>query len=342
MKLIVQKIIKETQDAVTISFKNGGLFKKVKYKPGQFLTLHFSIKGATHKRAYSFSSNPYLDKDLRVTIKRVEKGLVSNYVHDGLKVGDALEIDKPSGSFYIEPQKNQQKQYVLFAGGSGITPIFSIINSVLTKEPNSKILLVYANQNFDAIIFKKEIELLEESYPDKLAVAHILTTNNQVDAKYYSGLATNEIITTILKKYNLSFDNHVYMICGPFGYMESIKAILNENGVERNQIKVELFKSPKVKITGKDLISKVEIKHDGASHKIEIPGNKSILQGAMSNNVVLPYSCRSGMCASCKATCISGDIKMTEGHFLEQKEVDEGKILTCISYPESEHVVIAY
>jgi len=342
MKLIVQDIIKETQDAVTVSFKNGGLFNKVKYKPGQFLTLHFPVNGEVHKRAYSFSSNPYLDKDLRVTIKRVEKGLVSNYVHDHLKVGDALEIDKPTGSFYIEPQKSEQKQYVLFAGGSGITPMFSIIKSVLYKEPNSKILLIYANQNFESIIFKKEIAILEEKYPSKLSVAHILTTNNQIASKYYSGLATNELITAVFKQHQLNFDKHVYMICGPFGYMESIKAILNTNGIERNQIKVELFKSPQVKIIGKDLISKVEIKYNGTTHTIKVQGNKSILQGAMANNVVLPYSCRSGMCASCKATCVSGDIKMTEGHFLEQKEVDEGKILTCISYPESEHVVIAY
>ncbi len=342
MKLIVKDIIKETQDAVTVSFKNNSLFKKVRYKPGQFLTLHFPINNEVHKRAYSFSSNPYLDKDLRVTIKRVEKGLVSNYVHDYLKIGDALEIDKPTGSFYIEPKKSNTKQYVLFAGGSGITPIYSIINSILSNEPSSDILLIYANQNFDSIIFRSEIEELEKKYPIKFSVAHILSENNQNLSKYYSGLATGDLIANIFKKHNLLFSDHTYMICGPFGYMESIKNILAEKGIERSKIKVELFKSPQVKITGKDLISKVEIKHDGTTHEIEIAGNKSILQGAMANNVALPYSCRSGMCASCKATCVSGDIKMTEGHFLEQKEVDEGKILTCISYPESEHVVIAY
>jgi len=342
MKLTVQKITKETKDAVTVSFKNGGLFNKIKYKPGQFLTLHVPINNAIHKRAYSFSSNPFLDKDLRVTIKRVEKGLVSNYVHDKLKVGDVLEIDKPSGSFYIEPQKKEQKQYVLFAGGSGITPIYSIATTILTKEPNSKILLVYANQDFDSIIFYKEIETLEQKFPDTFSVAHILSNNNQISPKYHAGLATSDLINSIFKNNNLPFGDHTYMICGPFGYMEIVKAILAEKGIERHQIKVELFKSPQVKIAAKDLVSTVAIKFEGVTHEIKIPRNKSILQSAMANNIALPYSCRSGMCSTCKATCISGDITMTEGHFMEQKEIDEGKILTCISYPTSDKVIISF
>jgi len=140
MKLLVKEIVKETNDAVSICFKNGNVFKKLKYKPGQFLTIHVPIDKVVHKRAYSFSSNPYTDKDLKITIKRVEKGLVSNFVHDYLKTGDKLEVDDPAGSFYVEPTSNVKKQYVLFAGGSGVTPMFSIVKSVLTQR---KILRYY-------------------------------------------------------------------------------------------------------------------------------------------------------------------------------------------------------
>lgn len=197
MKLQIKNIIKETEDALSLSFKNGNFFNKVSYKPGQFLTIHVPIDGVVHKRAYSFSSNPYTDKDLKITIKKVDKGLVSNYIHGHVKIGDKLETDKPAGSFYIEPDKNAKKQYVFFAGGSGITPIYSIVESVLTNEPNSKILLVYANQTLSSVIFQKEIKALESKFPDNFSVEHIITYIKKNEANYHSGLATKELIDTI-------------------------------------------------------------------------------------------------------------------------------------------------
>lgn len=341
MKLRVKEIIKETDDAVSICFKNGNFFKKLKYKPGQFLTIHVPIEKTVHKRAYSFSSNPYTDKDLKITIKRVEKGLVSNYVHDHLKTGDALTVDDPAGSFYIEPQKQASKQYVLFAGGSGITPMFSIVKSVLTEEINSKVLLIYANQNNESIIFHDEIKALEQSHSDKFKAEHILSYNTEEEkTNYHSGLATKKLIDGILEKHELSYGNHTYMICGPFGYMEKIKEILKAGGVTREQIKLEVFKSPVVKVSGKNLLSDVVLKHKGKTHDLKVKGNVSILKQAMSDNVVIPYSCRSGMCSTCKAKCIEGEIKMTDGHLLSDSEVASGSILTCISYPVSDKVVI--
>ncbi|WNH12745.1 2Fe-2S iron-sulfur cluster-binding protein [Thalassobellus suaedae] len=340
MKLLVKDIIRETHDALSVCFKNGGFFNKVSYKPGQFLTIHVPINGEIHKRAYSFSSCPKTDKDLKITIKRVDKGLVSNYVHDYLKAGDKLEVDKPMGSFFIEPKKDNVKTYVLFAGGSGVTPIFSIIKSVLATETHSKIILIYANQNIDSIIFHKDISILLEQYPNQFSVEHILSALNEENDNYHSGLLSEDLLTKIFTKHNLKFEDHTYMICGPFGYMEKAKELLKLNGISREKIKIEVFKAPIIKLSGKDLISNVTIKTNGKVHDIKVRGDKSILQQAMSDNIPLPYSCRSGMCSTCKATCISGDIKMIEGHFLDEKEVSNGKILTCVSYPESESVVI--
>ncbi|WP_406683495.1 ferredoxin--NADP reductase [Seonamhaeicola sp. MEBiC1930] len=340
MKLEIKDIIKETEDAVSVSFKNGNFFKKLKYKPGQFLTIKVPIEGVVYKRAYSFSSNPFTDKDLKITIKRVEKGLVSNYVHDFIKVGDKLEVDNPAGSFHINPNKSSQKQYVLFAGGSGVTPMFSIIKSVLTEEKASKILLVYANQNLDSIIFHDELKSLEQAYPEKFAVEHILSKCENCNDNYHSGLVTHELMNTIFSKHNLAYDDHAYMICGPFGYMEKIKEILKDNGIGREKIKLEVFKAPEVKVSGKELMSNVMLKYKGEKHMLKVRGDKTILNQAMSNNIVIPYSCRSGMCSSCKAKCVEGEVKMTDGHFLTDEDVESGSILTCITYPLTEEVVI--
>ncbi|MEM9001713.1 MAG: ferredoxin--NADP reductase [Bacteroidota bacterium] len=343
MKLQVKNIIKETDNAVSVSFKNGSLFKKLSYKPGQFLTINVPISGKVHKRAYSFSSSPFEDKDLKITVKRVEKGLVSNYVNDELEIGDKIEVDRPTGSFFVEPNESAAKQYIFFAGGSGITPIYSIIKSVLTKEPKSRILLVYANQNYSSIIFLKDLEKLVEQYGAVFSIEHILSSNDRSEGNFHSGLATEALITKLFKKHGLEFSNDsVYMICGPLGYMEVVKEVLRFKEIKSSQIKVEVFSSPKVKLTGKNLISDVEIQYNGETHKIKVAGNESILKVAMRNNIVLPYACRAGMCVSCKASCVSGEVKMIEGHFLEQEEVDMGNILTCVSYPTTENVVIAY
>jgi ring-1,2-phenylacetyl-CoA epoxidase subunit PaaE len=219
--------------------------------------------------------------------------------------------------------------------------MFSIVKSVLTEEPNSKVLLIYANQNVSSIIFYDEIKALEEAYPNTFAVAYILSHNAEtVKANHHSGLATKILIDKVLEQHGLTYDAHVYMICGPFGYMEKVKEILKANGVTRRQIKLEVFKSPVVKVSGKNLLSDVTLKVKGKSHEIKVRGNTSILKQAMSDNIVIPYSCRSGMCSTCKAKCVEGDIKMTEGHLLPEHEVSEGAILTCISYPVSEKVVI--
>ncbi|MBU3821637.1 ferredoxin--NADP reductase [Flavobacteriaceae bacterium XHP0103] len=340
MKLKVKNIVKETDDALTICFKNGSIFGKLSYKPGQFLTIHVPINGQVHKRAYSFSSSPLVDKDLKITVKRVENGLVSNYLHDTIKVGDRFEVDKPMGSFMVQPDKNNTNTYILFAGGSGITPIFSIIQSVLTSEPNSKILLIYANQSLGSIIFNAELKQLEKEYSKGFFVEHIVSALLNEDHNYHSGLITQTLLSQIFLKHEIAFEDHKYMICGPFGYMEKVKELLAANGITREKIMIEVFKMPQVKLIGKDLLSDVIINTNGQSYKIKVRGDKSILQQAMSDNIALPYSCRSGMCSTCKATCVSGKVKMIDGHFLDEKEVIEGKILTCVSYPESENIVI--
>ena len=339
MRLTVTNIIQETDQAVTVCFKNNRFFKKITYKPGQFLTLKIPIKGIVQKRAYSFSSSPYTDKDLRITVKKVEKGLVSNFINTEIKTGEKISFEKPMGSFFIEPDKKTSRQYALFAAGSGVTPIYSILKSVLNKEPDSKVIMIYANVDSKNIIFSKELKELENKHKNRFKLEHILSNNT--NSNYYSGFITQEIVEKIFKKHLISFKSeHKYMICGPAGYMKNTKEILKSNGIAPNNILIEAFKPPKLKIDRNNLVSKVKLIHKGTTHTIHVPGNKTILQQAMTENIVLPYSCRSGMCSSCKAECSTGKISLMKGHLLPENEVAEGKILTCVAYPESEEITI--
>ena len=340
MKLVVKDIKRETKEAVSISFKNGNLFKKIKYKPGQFMSIYVPVNGKTEKRMYSFSSNPYTDKDLKITVKEVFNGLVSSYLCNNVKVGDSFDIEDPQGSFFVEPQNKVAQQYVLFAGGSGITPIFSIIKSVLTHEPESKIVLIYANKNQDSIIFHEEIKQIAQEYPNAFQVEHILSEETVAADNYHTGLANLDLYQSIFDQHQLGFNHNKYMICGPFGFMEKTKEILLSKDVKRNEIIIEVFKTPEIKTLGKEQESEVTLKFNGQTHQLKVLSNQTILKVAMANNIALPYSCRSGMCSTCKASCTEGEIQMTEGHFLPENEVDGGKILTCISYPKTPTVTI--
>lgn len=338
MKLKVQEIIRETPDAVTVCFKNGNLFRKIKYFPGQFIMLDFTIGKDTVKRAYSFSSSPDTEKDLRITVKKVKGGYVSNYINNMLKVGDKVKVDIAMGSFYVKPNNNNKTQYVLFGAGSGITPVFSIAKSVLLKEPNSKILLVYANQNKENIIFFNEINQLTKNYPNNFSIEHVLAENENTE--YHNGFLTTEVLETIFLKHELAFEPHKYMMCGPSGFMDNTLKLLKGKGIERNQVMLEAFKAPAVKINRQNLISNVTLKYKDEVYELEVPGDKTILQQAMNNNIPLPYSCRSGMCSTCQGTCIDGEVTMSKGHILSDQDVNSGKVLTCVTYPNSEKVTI--
>ncbi|MGY3794213.1 2Fe-2S iron-sulfur cluster-binding protein [Aquimarina sp. 433] len=343
MQLTVKEIIHETDDAVSVILNKGGFFNKIKYKSGQFLTVKIPIKNKIEKRAYSFSSSPFTDKFLRITVKKVQKGLVSNYICEQLSAGQKIEIEKPAGSFFIEPDKNAKHHYVFFAGGSGITPIFSIIKTVIEKEPLSNILLIYANKNEESIIFKKALEDLSENHPKRLKIEHILEKSTSDQPNYHQDLLNEELITEIIHNHDLTYNLGKYMMCGPQGFMDKAKEILAQHGIQRNQIKLEAFNANFITSSNaKDLISNVIIYDEKKKHEISVAGDKTILQAALSENILLPYSCRSGMCSSCKAKCIKGEVKMIDGHLLSDEEVANGDILTCISFPKSNNVSISF
>ena len=340
MNIKIEKIVKETDEAVSVYFNNPGFFQKLKYKPGQFLTISIPINGITEKRAYSFSSSPNADKMHSITVKKVKNGLVSNYINNELKEGDSIQVEKPTGGFFVEPNKSQKRKFVMFSGGSGITPMYSIIKSLLNNEQETSILLIYANRDKKSIIFHEELNSLQEKYPNRFQVEHIIEHCQDCKNNYHTGLLTNGLVEVIMLKHEFMFSECDFLLCGPGGYMEVAKKILTGHQVHSNKIKMEAFTMPVIKMNFNKLISNVTIKQNGTTNTLQIPADKSILQASLSQNILIPYSCRSGMCSTCKAKCLTGEIEMLEGHLLPQEEVNNGYVLTCISYPKSENVEI--
>ena len=345
MLLTVEKIINETPDAVSVVFKKPGFFRSVKYKSGQFLTLKLPIQNKVENRAYSLSSSPYAHKFLRITVKKVVDGVVSNYICDSLKEGQKIEVEKPTGNFFIQPSARKQRNLVLFAGGSGITPIYSIILSILNKEPKSKITLIYANRNEASIIFRPELTTLLEAHKDSISIVFLLdeSIEDSLAANYQVNKISEDLLVSIMEEKEILFKEALFMLCGPQGFMDAVVDILKSKEVAPEKIKLEAFTADVSKLNesaGGAVTSTVVVKGVGGSDTIEVAKGKTILQAAMDQGVEIPYSCRSGMCSTCKARCTSGSAKMMEGHLLSDAEVADGFVLTCVAFPETENLEV--
>ncbi|MCX6295982.1 MAG: ferredoxin--NADP reductase [Bacteroidetes bacterium] len=240
--LKVVDVNRETADAVSVAFDvPANIKQEFTYKQGQYLTLKFTINGEELRRSYSICSSPLDENELRVAIKKVKEGRVSGFINDNLKVGDVVEVMNPMGNFYSEMNPSNKKNYILFGGGSGITPLFSILKTVLKSEPNSRITLFYGNNDELSVIFNKQIELLALANADRLNVVHVLNTPPVGHPELLKGMMTKEKNIELVKNYvDLNADN-VYFICGPGPMMESVVAALKELKINESQIHVEYF-----------------------------------------------------------------------------------------------------
>lgn len=338
--LKIKDVVKETDDSVTIQFKQP-LFKKVKYLPGQFLTVIIPINGQKLRRSYSMSSTPNVDSHVAVTVKRVENGIISNFLNDQVKKGDSMEIMKPMGNFILEPQKNNKRHLVLLGGGSGITPLMSILKSALYFEPKSSVSLVYCNRDEDSIIFKDQLEALKNKFGERLNVVHVLSKPKQMWNGHTGRL--DEAMTMNILNLLPKSDPTEYYVCGPEGLMENVQSALKSLKIKDSAIHTESFVSSS---NGEDVDSSafqthtVTINLHGEEHKVTVPPTKTILDAALDEGLDMPFSCQSGLCTACMGKCTSGDIKMTEEDTLSEDEVAEGYRLLCVGHPMSEDVVV--
>ena len=329
----------ETEDAVTICFKQPGL-KKIKYLAGQYLTLIFRINGRRYIRPYSFSSCPGIDQYLEITIKRVVNGIVSNYILDEVMIGDTVLAMPPMGDFVYEKDSGCSSIY-LWGVGSGITPLISITKYILDTDPNIKVHLIYGNRNHEATIFFKKIEELQYRYKDAFKVTFFFTT--MVISKDAPNIIEGRIdqykATSILND-DSELQNSAHYICGPIGLKESVKNALTTKGIGSQHIfseDFELIKNPK---DFEDIhTQEIVLKFQDFAHELVVIKGKSILEAALEADIELPYSCQTGNCSTCKGSLMSGDAKMI-GLSRDRDDLLENEYLLCCSHPLSNNVII--
>ena len=344
INLKVKEIIKETDDTVTLHFKQP-LFKKVKYKPGQFLTVIVPVNGKKERRSYSMSSAPVLDNHLAVTVKRVEDGRVSNYLNDHVKTGDSIELMQPMGTFTIEPDKNQSRHIVLFGAGSGITPLMSILKTILFFEPKSTVSLIYGNRNQSSIIFKDKLAEYKEKFGERFNLVNVLS-RPESSWGGYSGRIDEPMAVNVLNRLpELPAESTEYYLCGPEGMMESVKAALKRRKVPVQKVYSESFVSTTTEEEVAEATSEIQTQQvaivlDGEEHTITVPPSKSILDEGLDQGLDMPFSCQSGVCTACRGKCLSGKVKMVEGDGISADELAEGYVLLCVGHPLTNDVKI--
>lgn len=352
-QLSIKDIRRETPDCVSISFDIPDQWKEeFKFKQGQNLTVKMQLAGDEVRRSYSICSSP-LDNELRIAVKKVLSGKFSSHANLKLKKGDVLEVLPPTGKFLTELKADQTKNYLAFAAGSGITPVISIIKTTLHTERKSSFTLVYGNRNRSSIIFREEIESLKNKFIDRFRVYHILS-REKTDTPLNHGKINAEKCIELTRVIDLS-NHEEFFICGPEEMIFSVKNFLEGKGVDKNKIHFELFNTPgekQLKAGSRELKpelqfegkrSNITIKLDGISIEFELPYNThSILEGALKQGAELPYACKGGVCSTCRAKLIKGEVEMDVNYALEQDEIEAGFILTCQSHPRSEKIVVDF
>lgn len=349
-KLSVLAIEKPIKEATTITFDiPSNLHEAFNYFPGQHLVIKFIIDGEEARRSYSLNNCPYQEEALQVTVKRVKGGLVSNYVNDHLEVGADLEVMIPQGRFYADIKEEAYKTYFLFAAGSGITPILSILKSVLIVAPNSAVNLFYGNSNQDTILFKEELEALAQQYPKRLQIVHILskpkvwTIWEQWKGK--KGRIDAESVEWFITNYPPVAQSTEYYICGPGAMNIGIRKTLLDLGVPKALIHIEQFggtiETASTTIVAVDNAQLTAILN-GQTHQVIIPKGKTILEVLKAANATPPYSCESGVCGTCVAQVTKGKAAMKACMALEEADIAKGLVLSCQALPTSERLEIYF
>ncbi|MAT54495.1 MAG: nitric oxide dioxygenase [Saprospirales bacterium] len=361
--LKVKSIVPETADAVVVSFEiPEDLQSAYLFKPGQHVTLRFELNGQEYRRSYSMCNRPVAG-ELSICVKRVEFGVVSNYIADKLKVGDEVEVMTPEGRFVCEANPDNKKNYYLFAAGSGITPLMSIAKTLLEEERMSYVFLLYGNRNENSIIFKEELDRMAKEYDGQFYVKHSLSQPLREKKGGLGGLFSKGKITWtgdtgridtakvrqfITEDFPPRHKISEYYICGPGNFIQTVESALLENGVDKQHIHHEYFTNPDQetkanppsaeKVDG----AKVIVTLDKQQFEVSVPAGKSILDVLLDQGIDAPYSCTSGACATCMAKVTKGAVSMDTCFALDDSEVKNGYILTCQAHPTTETVELTF
>ncbi|ETW12507.1 phenylacetate-CoA oxygenase/reductase, PaaK subunit [Roseivivax marinus] len=350
--LTVTDVQKTTRDAVVVTLRpEDDAAQAFDFTQGQYLTFRRDFDGDELRRSYSICAG-LDDGVLRVGIKRVDGGAFSTWANEELKPGDTLEAMAPMGKFFTPLDAATEKHYLAFAGGSGITPVLSIVKTVLAREPNAQVTLVYANRQVSSIMFREELEDLKNTYLGRFSVIHVLESESQ-DIDLFSGRVDAEKMDALFRHWIDPASVDTAFICGPEPMMLTIAESLRQHGLTDDRIKFELFASSQPGRAKKKVVSKqaaeagamceAQVTLDGATRTFRMPKDGTpVLQAALDNAMDAPFSCRAGVCSTCRAKVLEGEVEMETNHALEDYEVRAGYVLTCQCVPISDKVVITY
>ncbi|WP_442787133.1 2Fe-2S iron-sulfur cluster-binding protein [Flavobacterium suncheonense] len=341
--LTIKEINRETPHAISVVFEVPEQLKPdYHFIAGQYLNLKFIIDGKEIRRAYSISSSPN-NHELRVAIKAVQNGVVSTYANEKMKVGDKMEVGTPEGRFTFEPKPDNQKNYAAFAAGSGITPVMSILHSVLENEPKSTFVLVYGNKSPEETIFHSHLHDLQLKYVGRLFVHYVFSQTNTIDAHF--GRIDKSIVNYVLNNKHAEKEFDKFYLCGPEEMISAVSNVLKEHNIPEKDIKFELFSTTPNETKAENTLgghTKISIVVDDEEFEFEMAQKQTILEAALKQGIDAPYSCQGGICSSCIARVTKGSAEMKKNSILTDKEIAEGLILTCQAHPTSVEIAVDF
>lgn len=355
--LKVDRVERETVDTVSVYFEiPSDLEKQFSFKAGQYITLKFDFDGEEHRRSYSLSTSPH-QKEFGVTVKEVSDGFISKHLNQKVKAGDHIDVMPPEGRFTGTWDHDKRREIFLIGAGSGITPLMSIIRTVLEEEPMSKVHLLYGSRDENQIIFKSALDELIEKYDGQFTADHMISSRAQGKKKFLGGLfkkgslnweskagrIDEKVIMSCLDEHSQG-DDRLFFICGPGEMIKTAETALIKMGVDSKSIMTEYF----VSASDVPAESSVDAVHGGMTvhlngNTIQLPiKDKSILDTLLDADYDAPYSCHSGACATCMAKLIKGTAEMDVCFALDDDEIENGFILTCQAHPTSKEIEVSF
>lgn len=345
--LKIAEVRRETPDAISLRFElPSELTDDYRFVQGQHLTLKASVQGEELRRSYSICAGVD-DGELRVAIKKIGGGRFSTWANDAIKVGDVIDVMTPEGRFHTELDPANAKHYVAFAAGSGITPVLSLIKTTLKAEPDSRFTLIYGNRRQASIIFAEALEDIKDRYMTRFTMYHVFSREEQ-EVPLFNGRLDRERVAAFLDTLVPAADIDAAFICGPGAMIDEVEAGLLSGGVKPENIHLERFgipdSGPEHHVEPGDAPqARVTLIVDGLRREMEFRAeDTSILDVGLRAGLDLPYSCKGGVCCTCRAKVLEGKVRMDKNYTLEQPDIDAGYVLTCQSHPLTEKVVISY
>jgi ring-1,2-phenylacetyl-CoA epoxidase subunit PaaE len=350
--LRVRRIEPDTAEAVIVTFEVPTDLRDVfGFTQGQYLTLRREVDGQDLRRSYSICAGVD-DGELRVGVRKVNGGVFSNWINEHLKHGDTIHVMAPQGRFFVPIDREARRQYLGIAGGSGITPILSIMKTVLGREPHARFTLIYGNRALKSTMFKEEIEDLKNKYLTRLVLHHVFS-DEHTDAPINSGVMNRDKIGEFLRALVSARSISHAFVCGPYQMNDEAEAALLEAGVAEDRIHIERFGiAPQAaqavgavihQAQPGDADARVTIIRDGLRREIEFRKDQpSILDCASAAGLEVPFSCTSGVCGTCRAKLVEGQVRMERNFALDKGEVAAGFVLTCQAHPTTERVVLSF